>query len=105
MAQDVIYKRTTEDIPYTFDFTDDLPSADSTVTLVGIVATSTAGTDSSATVLSGSAASGKTLTTVMQAGTDGEDYVVRATARGATSSRDFTKVVELRVRDSIIGNM
>lgn len=105
MAQDVIYKRTTEDIPYTFDFTLDLPSTDSSVTLVSIIATNTAGTDSSSTVLSGSAASGKTLTTVLQAGTEGDDYVIRATARGATSSRDFTKVVEMRVRDTIVGNV
>ena len=104
MAMDVVYKRTTEDVPYTFDFTDLLPSTDATVTLVSVIATDTAGVDKSSTVLSGSAAATKTLTTVLQAGLEGEDYVVRATARGATSGRDFTQVIEMRVRDTIIGN-
>jgi hypothetical protein len=43
---------------------------------------------------------------VLQAGTNGKDYTITFIGRGTTTSRDITKIVEMRVRTSaFLGNI
>lgn len=95
---DVLYKHPNDEVKYTVDFTDDLPD-DTSITAASVAtAVDEAGTDASATVVGTVSQSGMSLSAVLQAGTDGKDYTITLTGRGTTTSRDSTKMVELRVR-------
>lgn len=101
----VEYKTSGTTLPlYDIDFTDDLPadsalnSGTSTVT-----ATDSAGTDRSATVIANVTVAGMVLKADLKAGVDGEDYKVVFKGIGNTSAKPFEHVIEMRVRDKLIG--
>ena len=88
-----------------FDFTDELPgdtalnSGSSTVTAVdasGTAASSVVGTVS---------ISGMVLKAVLQAGSNGEDYLVTFKAVGNTTAQVAVKQVEMRVRTKLTGSL
>jgi len=87
------------------DFTDELPDDTSVSSSSTTTAVDEAGTDSSATVVGTKSQSGMAQRAVLQAGTNGKDYTVTFTGRGTTTSRDATKIVEMRVRSTIQGNI
>lgn len=86
-----------------FDFTDELPSdaalnsGTSTVTAVDSSGTAAASVVGTVTV------SGMTLSAILQAGTNGEDYLVTFKAIGNTTAEVAVKQVEMRVRTKITG--
>lgn len=86
-----------------FDFTDELPgdttlnSGTSTVTAVD------AGGTAAASVVGTVSISGMTLKAVLQAGTNGEDYIVSFKAVGNTTAQVVVWQVEMRVRSKLTG--
>ena len=108
MAQAIIYKRIGESNPYQFNFADLLSEAGdsalnastSTVTAKdssGVAAASVVGTVSVVT--------STILQAIIQAGTDKEDYTIPFKGVGATSGQSWIKVIEVRVRELISGNV
>lgn len=98
MADEVIYKHANEEHSHPVDFTDEL-SADTTISASSVVAAVDSGGTATTSVVGTVSQSGMVLTAIMQAGTDGEDYLFTFTGRGTTTSRDATKTVEMRVRN------
>ena len=103
MANAVIEKHPDASLLFVdFDFTDDLPddtslAAGSTVTAVdadGAAAASVVGTVSQ---------SGMIHRAVLQAGTNGQDYLVTFVAIGGTTARQAVKQLEMRVRTELTG--
>ena len=86
-----------------FDFTDELPgdaainAGTSTVTAVD------AGGAAAASVVGTVSISGMILQAVLQAGTNGEDYLVTFKAVGSTTARAAVKQLEMRVRTKVTG--
>jgi len=106
MAHDVIYKTPADEILYSVDFTDELPDDTSVSSSSDVTAVDEAGTDSSATVVGTESQSGMSARAVLQAGTSGKDYTITFTGRGTSTSRDASKIVEMRVRSSnFFGNV
>lgn len=89
-----------------FDFTDELPgdaalnSGTSTVTAVDAD-----GTSATSTVVGTVSVSGMSLRAVLQAGTNGQDYIVTFKAVGNTTSRAAIKQLEMRVRSKLTGSL
>jgi len=104
MAHDVLYKHPNDEISYTVDYTDDLDGDTSISSGSAASAVDSDGTNAP-TVIGSISRSGMVLTIPLQAGTDGEDYVITLTGRGTTTSLDATKIVEMRVRASLLGNV
>jgi len=100
MAHDVIYKHPDDETLYSMDFTDELPDDTSVSSSSTTTAVDEGGTDSSSTVVGTKSQSGMAQRAVLQAGTSGKDYTITFTGRGTTTSRDATKIVEMRVRSS-----
>jgi|RifCSPhighO2_12_1023870.scaffolds.fasta_scaffold97659_2 hypothetical protein len=106
MANKVIEKHPDAEILFDdFDFTDELPddsaldSVNSTVTAVdaaGSAAASVVGTVSR---------DGMSLRAVLQAGTNGQDYLVTFKAEGDTTEQVAIKQVEMRVRSKLTGSL
>jgi hypothetical protein len=106
MAHDVLYKAPNDEVFYSVDFTDDLPDDTSVSSSSDTTAVDEAGTDSSSTVVGTKSQSGMAQRAVLQAGTSGKDYTITFIGRGTTTSRDITKIVEMRVRTSaFLGNI
>lgn len=102
MANDVIEKTPSAVIRYDdFDFTDDLPG-DTSIT-GAVTAINSAGTDASATVVGTVSVSGMSVRAVLQAGSNGEDYLVTFAATGVTTAQVAHKQLELRVRSKLTG--
>lgn len=104
MAHDVIYKHPSDEVLYSVDFTDDLPDDTTVTSSSAVTAVDSAGASASAVVGTVSQ-SGMLVKAVLQAGTNLEDYTITVSGRGGTTSRDSTKVVEMRVRSSLQGNI
>lgn len=83
-----------------FDFTDDLPG-DTSVT-GAVTAVDSAG-DAAASVVGTVSVSGMTVKAVVQAGTDGEDYLLDFKATGVTTAQVVVKQLEARVRSKLTG--
>lgn len=105
MAHDVIYKHPSDEVLYAVDFTDDLPDDTSVTSSSSVTAVDSDGTSATSTVVGTTSQSGMSARAVLQAGTDGEDYTITFTGRGNSTSRDFTKIVEMRVRSTRLGNI
>ena len=104
MADDVLYKRPSEKISYAYDFTPKLQS-DSGLSASSVTAVDEEGTNVSSSIVSSSTASGLVVTGILQAGSDGKDYLVTFQATGTTSADIRQWVVELRVRSYIGGTL
>lgn len=83
-----------------FDFTDDLPG-DTSIT-GAVTAVDSSGT-SAASVVGTVSVSGMVVRAVMQAGTNGEDYLVDFKATGVTTAQIAVKQLEMRVRSKVTG--
>ena len=83
-----------------FDFTDDLPG-DASIT-GAVTAVNSAGTADS-TVVGTVSVSGMSVRAVVQAGTNGEDYLFDFKATGATTAQIALKQLEVRVRSKVTG--
>jgi hypothetical protein len=109
MADALLYENPSELLPYTFDFSPYMPSTDNALNdIIGggastITATKYDGTDVSSTILSSKSRSALTLSVVIGALTEGEEYRVSFTGVGATSAAKKTLVLELRARAKIEG--
>jgi hypothetical protein len=100
---DIIYKHPNAETKYDMDFAAELPDDTSVTASSDVTAVNSAGTDASATVVGTESQSGMVLSAVLQAGTDGEDYVITFMGRGNSTSRDAFKLVEMRVRSQLLG--
>ena len=106
MAHQVEYKTTGTILPlYDVDFTEDLPADSSLAAGSSITAYDAAGTDVSATLLANETISGMVLKSDIQAGTNGQDYRIVFKAVGTTTSKTAERVIEVRVRDTVIGGV
>jgi hypothetical protein len=102
MATDIVYKTPNETISYDVDFTPLLAAADASLT--GESVTAVDSSDAAAASVVGTATkAGLVLTAPLQAGTNGEDYLVKFKATGNSSARVREVVIEMRVRSKIQG--
>ena len=83
-----------------FDFTDDLPG-DTSIT-GAVTAVDSAGTANTAVVGTVSV-SGMIVRAVVQAGSNGEDYLFDFKATGVTTAQIAIKQLEMRVRSKVTG--
>ena len=83
-----------------FDFTNELPS-DTSIT-GAVTAVDSAGV-AVASVVGAVTVSGMILRAVMQAGTNGEDYLADFKATGVTTAQVIVKQLEMRVRSKVTG--
>ena len=104
MATERIYRAPTSSNTYTFDFTGDL-TGDTVLKDIGsgstIAATSSDGTDVSATILSSKTRTGMTLLVTLGSMTDGEEYLVTFTAQGNTTSLIVVKTLRVICRSEV----
>lgn len=101
--QDVLYKDPAAVKNYTVDFTEILDDTDTAISATSAVATDTNG-DVQAAVIGTLTDTGMVLTVPLQAGEDGEDYVIIIKATGNNSAEIGVQSLELRVRVEEIGN-
>lgn len=85
-----------------FDFTDDLPGDTSVTGAVTAVDSSGA---AAASVVGTVSVSGMTVKAVVQAGSNGEDYLLDFKATGVTTAQVVVKQLELRVRSKATGSL
>lgn len=107
MAHFLVDKRSTEKLPYDVNFSEIMGASDTQVASVTIVAYDSAGVDRTSLIVQQSAISGFVVTLTLKDGLDGEDYIIYVTAKGDVNSSTVTpvRVIELRVRDTLVGNM
>lgn len=107
MAEQVLYKTSTTTLPLVdINFTDDLPG-DTAIHATNSVVTAkdAGGTDRTATIIANETRSGMVLSADLKAGTHGEDYRISFKAVGNTTAKPVERVIELRVRDDLVGAM
>lgn len=101
MANAVIEKIPAAAILYDdFDFTNDLPGDTSITGAVTAVDSSGA---SASSVVGTVSVSSMSVRAVVQAGTNGEDYLLDFKATGGTTSQVVIKQLEVRVRSKVTG--
>lgn len=88
-----------------FDFTDELPSDSALNAGTSTVTAVDAGGTAAASVVGTVSISGMELRAVLQAGTNGEDYIVTFKAVGSTTAQVAVKQVEMRVRTKLTGSL
>lgn len=103
MAHEILYKHPNDEVLYSVDFTDELPN-DSSISASSAVTAVDSAEASNTAIIGTVAQSGMSLTCVLQAGTNAEDYRITFTGRGTTTSRDASKIVEMRVRSKLLGD-
>jgi hypothetical protein len=107
MADAIVYVHPMQQLTYTADFQDLLPSTDSALNDIGsgstISATKSNGTDASANLFSKTRTT-KTLLVTLKNCTKGEDYRVTFLGQGATSTQRFVKTVIFLCRDNMTGS-
>lgn len=107
MAHFIIYKRPTEVTPYSVDFTDLMPN-DTALSAAGttVKVYDSAGADQTTYFLSSFTLSGKVVTAKFNVGLDGEDYLVYFDGVGNTTTPNkFNRLLEVRVRSKLSGNL
>lgn len=108
MADDIVYKHTLSTTPYTIDFTRLLPN-DTTLGTTGAgsdiikVIKSDGTTVATTSVIDTLTFSGMTMVVPLKAGTDGEDYRIEAKGIGVQTTKPATFILEMRVRNSLLG--
>lgn len=107
MAHQLEYKTSGTTLPlYEVDFTEELPADTSlNASTSTVTATNSAGTDVTSTLIANKTVSGMVLKADILAGTNGEDYKVVFKGVGTTSAKPSEKVIEVRVRDTVIGSV
>lgn len=105
--REIVYKRTDTERDFTYDFADEVPSGDS-VKAVGagdtdVTALDSAGVDQTATVIGTISLNGSKLTARLKAGVEFEEYLVTYVAEMTNSGERFAKLLDLRIRDNVIG--
>jgi len=106
MADAIKYIHPLDQIVYTVDFQDLLPSTDSSLVAVGsgstITATKSNGDDAENNLFARSA-SGKTLLATLKNTVEGEDYLITFLGQGTTSKQRFTRTVLFHCRKDLTG--
>ena len=102
MSHEVIEKHPNDEFLHPVDFTDELPDDTSVSSSSAVTAVDSNG-DPATSVVGTVTQSGMSVRCVVQGGVDGEDYLYTFTGRGTTTSRDASKLVELRVRSKQLG--
>ena len=106
MANQVIEKHPNAALLFSdFDFTDELPSDTALNSGTSTVTAVDAGGTAASSVVGTVSITGMTLKAIMQAGTNGEDYLVTFKAIGNTSAHVAVKQLEMRVRSKISGSL
>ena len=109
MAHFIVEKRSMEYLPYDVDFTGLLSDSDTILdtTKTTAVVKDSAGVDQTALIIKSKSFSGKVVTLNLKDGVDGEDYNIWVTGVGDVSfaTNNPVRVIELRVRDYIVGNV
>jgi hypothetical protein len=94
---------------YDLDFGELLGDSDTQLDPVksSVVAYDSAGVDRTKAIVKNVLYSGKIMTLVLGDGVDGEDYTIYATGVGNAQFNQIqpVRVIELRVRDTIVGNL
>jgi len=109
MAHFLTDKRTMEVLPYEVDFSPVLSDSDTVLdpvkTTVKIV--DSAGKDQTGSILQKATFSGTVVTLVLKDGIDGEDYTIYVMGQGDVSylTNQPVRVIEMRVRDTLVGNI
>lgn len=88
-----------------FDFTDELPSDSALNTSTSTVTAVDADGTSAPSVVGTVSISSMSLRAIMQAGTNGQDYIVTFKAVGNTTGQAAVKQLELRVRTKLTGSV
>ena len=96
MFDEVFLKHPTADPIYPMDFSAELPSGE-TISTQSVTAVDSAGTDASSAVVGTVAVSGGTVTAILQAGVDLQDYRVTFVAN-FSGGESIVKVLLLKVR-------
>lgn len=103
MANQVIEKHPAAAILFDeFDFTDELPG-DALIT--GTVTAVDSGGTAAASVIGTVSVSVMTLRAILQAGTNGQDYLITFAATGTTTGQIAVKQLEMRVRTQVTGSL
>lgn|SRR3990167_4830276 len=105
MSDAVKYKRTGEDWDYEFDFSNSLRSTETVDTVANgssVTAKKSDGVTDN-TVIGTVTPTSQILRAHITGGTDLEDYIVTFHAKATTSADEWEKVLELRVRNAIVG--
>ena len=106
MANVVLYKTSGATLPLVqVDFTNLLTGDTSISSGSTVTATDSGGSDVSATIVANKGVSSMILQADLKAGTDGEDYKVIFHGIGTTTAKPQEIIVELRVRDKIVGTV
>lgn len=101
---ETVWKTPTEIVRYRdFDFVDDIPASDSIRAMGGASSTTikafdTSGADVTSTIIGFQTVSGTKLHAELKNGTDGQDFVIVATAEMTTSVEKIEKFLKLKVR-------
>ena len=106
MADAIKYVHPLEQITYTMDFQDVLPSTDSTLNDIGsgstISAVKSTGADANSVLFSKTRTS-KTLLVTFKNLVEGEEYLVTFLGQGATSTTRFVKTLKVLCRTGMTG--
>jgi hypothetical protein len=106
MADAIRYVHPLEQITYTCDFQDLLPTTDSTLNDIGsgstITATKSDGGDAAAILFTKTRTS-KTLIVTLKNLEEGEEYLVTFLGQGTTSTQRFVRTVLFLVRKDLVG--
>lgn len=106
MSHAIIYKRSVEADPFTMDFTDLLPGDTTLDATSEVKAFDTEGLNKTALLIQGIVAlSGMTMKATIANGVNGEDYDVNFNAVGSTTKDRKNRLLEVRVRDKVAGNV
>ena len=96
MFDEIFLKHPTADPIYTMSFASELPSGE-TISTIAVTAVDSAGTDASSAVVGTTAIAGGTITAILQAGVDLQDYRVTFVAN-FSGGESIVKVLLLKVR-------
>ena len=106
MADAIRYIHPLDQVEYTADFQDLLPSTDSALQNIGsgsaIIAITSDGSSADSVLFSKTRTS-KTLLVTLKNQTEGEDYLVTFLGQGATSGQRFAKTVKFLCRTNLTG--
>jgi hypothetical protein len=106
MANQVIEKHPNAEILFDdFDFTDELPDDAALDSVNSVVTAVDSAGNSAASVVGTVSRDGMSLRAILQAGTNGEDYLVTFTAEGDTTGQLAIKQLEMRVRSKLTGSL
>ena len=106
MPDAIKYVHPLDQVVYTVDFQDLLPTADSALADIGsgsaITAIKSDGSDASANLFTKTRTS-KTLLVTLKNQVDGEEYLTTFLGQGATSGQRFARTVKFLCRKDLVG--